>query len=100
MSGCLALEFDLSLKILLSACCVAALGVLPARGADAPSPAQPPAAQSAVPSAEAAPLSPANVELLRRALDQAEAQGLKAKAFVPPKLDELLASQDADARRR
>ena len=77
-----------------------ALGVLPARGAETPNPASSPPVQSPAPPADAAPLSPANAQLLRQALDQAEAQGLKAKAFMPPRLDELLASHDADARRR
>ena len=76
-----------------------ALGALPARSAETPNPASSPTAPSSSPPADAAPLSPSNADLLRRALDQAEAQGLKSKAFIPPRLDELLASHDADARR-
>jgi murein L,D-transpeptidase YcbB/YkuD len=37
---------------------------------------------------------------MRQALDQADAQGLDAKALVPPGLDDLLNSKEADKRRR
>jgi murein L,D-transpeptidase YcbB/YkuD len=93
------LEFDLPSKILLGACCALALGALPARSAETPNPAPAPAAQTPAPSADA-PLSAQNVERLRRALDQAAAQGLQVKALIPPQLDALLASHDPDARRR
>jgi murein L,D-transpeptidase YcbB/YkuD len=67
-----------------------------------PAPAPAASASSQTPPAQTppAPLSPQNAALLRQALGQAEAQGLKAKTFVPPQLDQLLASHDADARHR
>jgi murein L,D-transpeptidase YcbB/YkuD len=62
--------------------------------------ADPPATAPAAPLTEPAALRPADVSLMRQALDQAGAQGLDAAALVPPGLDALLASTDPDKRKR
>ncbi|HEY4032288.1 MAG TPA: L,D-transpeptidase family protein [Caulobacteraceae bacterium] len=49
---------------------------------------------------EPAPLRPEDAALMRKALDQADAQGLDSKALIPPGLDALLASDDPAKRKR
>ncbi|MGZ5983630.1 MAG: L,D-transpeptidase family protein [Caulobacteraceae bacterium] len=61
--------------------------------------ADPPPPPSAAPS-EPSALRPDDVNLLRKALDQAGAQGLDPKALTPPGLDALLGSSDMAKRRR
>lgn len=52
------------------------------------------------PLSEPPPLRAEDVAAMRRALDQAGDQGLDAKALTPPGLDALLASPEADKRKR
>ena len=50
--------------------------------------------------ADPASLRAQDVTLMRQALADADAQGLEAKALIPPGLDDLLGSGDPDKRRR
>jgi murein L,D-transpeptidase YcbB/YkuD len=63
-----------------------------------PTPLSPPAPIG--PPTLPAVLRPADVALLRQALDHAGAQGLDPGALTPPGLDALLGSDDPDKRRR
>ena len=64
-----------------------------------PPPLTSPAPPTLPPTLPAA-LRPADVALLRQALDQAGAQGLDPGSLTPPGLDALLGSDDPDKRRR
>jgi murein L,D-transpeptidase YcbB/YkuD len=52
------------------------------------------------PLVEPAPLRPEDVAVMRRALAEADTQGLDAKALTPPGMDALLGSDDPAQRRR
>jgi murein L,D-transpeptidase YcbB/YkuD len=68
-------------------------------GPDLKALADPPISPPA-PLTEPAALRPADVTLMRQALDQADAQGLDARSLATPGLDALLGSGDPDKRRR
>jgi murein L,D-transpeptidase YcbB/YkuD len=85
----------------LSLLCAAGASILIIAGAGGASAlADPAPAPSPASPAAPVPLKPQDVALMRQALDQAGAQGLDAKALVPPGLDKLLAASDPATRQK